>query len=979
MRFAVVILMLLLANVPLKMSSSVGTDLSEQIKKKLEDEWVQRKFDALTDDEKIGQLIMVRAHSNLGSSHERAVEQLVEKYKVGGLLFFQGTPTRQAQLTNRYQAKANKIPLMVAIDGEWGLGMRLRGSTVSYPRQLMLGAINDDRLLYDMGKEVARQCRRLGVHVNFAPVVDVNNNINNPVINDRSFGDSRPNVTTKSYMYMMGMQDNGLMACAKHFPGHGDTDTDSHNDLPVIKHSKSRLDSVELYPFKVLAQHGLQSMMIAHLSIPSLDNTYRLPSSLSRKIVTNLLKEDLGYEGLIFTDGLEMQGVRKYFKNGEIEVKALIAGNDILLVPPDVPTAISAIKKALDTGELSRSEFEAKVRKVIRAKYRLGLHDYKPIDLKNLSADLNNEAATTLKRKLTEAAITVVRNKDEVIPFRRIDDLNMASVSFGRGRATAFQQAMNRYSNISNYYSGRSISSSRTRSWVSSLGRKDYVVVSFHAMSKSPSRNFGISQSAVEFVEQLSKRTKVVVVVFGSPYALKLFDNIDCVVAAYDEDDLTQEITAQGIFGGFAMSGRLPVTASYKSKYGDGVPTYGLMRLQYGSPADVGLDAEKLKKIDAIANEAINIRATPGLQVLVSKNNTVVFHKAYGHHTYAKEREVRTDDIFDMASVTKIAAATLSVMKLVDEGKVDINRTLGTYIPRVRGTNKENLIIKDVMAHHARLKSWIPFYKETVLGTDNPEYVKGIYSEVQTDTFSVKVADNLYMNKYYKDVVYQKILDSELRSRNSYVYSDLGFYLIKDLVESVTNMPFEEYVQQTFYRPLGLSATGFNPWERFPKDRIVPTERDNYFRNQTVQGYVHDMGSAMLGGVSGHAGLFSTANDMAIIMQMLMNGGVYGGKEYLKPETIEQFTHRYPRSKRRGIGFDMKQLDSRSSENMSPLASSQTYGHMGFTGICVWSDPAHDLTYIFFSNRTYPTMNNKKLINEDIRPRIQSAIYKAMR
>ncbi len=966
----------ILISVPVgKGSHIIVNETKQEIDRTAENAWVNQKFNSLTEEERIGQLIVVRAHSNKGSSHVRSVENLIKKYKVGGVTFFQGTASKQMELTNRYQRLSKKVPLMVSIDGEWGLGMRLK-NTISYPRQLTLGAIQDNRLIYEMGQEIARQCKRVGVNVNFAPVVDVNNNANNPVINDRSFGEDRHNVTAKSYMYMKGMQDGGVLACAKHFPGHGDTDVDSHKDLPVIYHNKSRLDSVELFPFKALAQHNVGSMMIAHLSIPALDNTPNLPSSLSRKIVHNLLQRDLGYQGLIFTDGMEMHGVRKYFKNGQAEVKALEAGNDIILLPDNTSSAIKAIKAALKNGKLNTTEINNKVKKVLRNKYRLGLTSFSRISTSGVNGDLNNSEARRIKRSLYENAITVVRNDNSILPLPRSNNSNVATLSIGKARKTTFQRELDRYAKgIKHYSSGRSVNNRM----FSLLKKKQTVIISFHRMNKSAKKNFGISSNTRKFVEKLSRETNVIVVVFGNPYSLKYFDNTGCVIAAYEENRIVEESVAKGIFGGLQFKGRLPITASYKSRFGNGI-TVANQKLRYAPPSSVGMRESVLAGIDKIAKEAINGGATPSVQVVVAKDSRIVYHKAFGHHTYDRRIPADKEDIYDMASVTKICASTISVMKLVDEGRVDINRTLGTYIPKLRGTNKANLVIKDVMAHRARLKAWIPFYKETVVGNKNPTYVKGIYQNEKSDKYNVKVATNLYINKNYADNIYQQIIDSPLRKSSSYKYSDLGFYLIRDLVENVTNQKFEDYVRKTFYEPMGLTTAGFNPHKRFDLARTPPTENDNYFRNEIIKGYVHDMGAAMLGGVSGHAGLFARPIEIATILQMLLNNGVYNGKEYLRASTIKKFTTRHPKDKRRGIGFDMKRLNARKKQtHVSTMASSQAFGHLGFTGISVWADPKHNLVYVFCSNRTYPKMNNRKIIKMDIRPRIQSQIYKAMR
>ncbi len=967
--------LILLSYVPLQMGGDAQLIEKEASlpSKKAEVEWVNAMYDSMTEDERLGQLIVVRAHSNKGESHAHEVEDLIKKYHVGGMTFFQGTPEKQAELTNRYQKLATKIPLMISIDAEWGLGMRMKSSTMSFPRQMTLGAIQDNRLIYEFGQEMARQCRRIGVHVNFAPVVDVNNNPNNPVINDRSFGEDRYNVAAKSYMYMKGMQDNMLLACAKHFPGHGDTDVDSHYGLPIINHDLTRLDSIELYPFKVLSQHGVGSMMIAHLNIPAYDDRKNVPSSLSQNVVTDLLRKDLGYNGLIFTDGLEMAGARKAYKGGEVEAQALIAGNDVLLLPRSVSDAVKAVKKALADGRLSQDDFERKVKKVLTAKYRLGLTSAQKIEMNGIRSDLNNYQATDLNRRLIENAITAVRNKDGLLPLNTLGDY--ASISIGRGYKTTFQKQLGKLSKMSHYYTNNDISSSQRNSLVRKLKNKEAVIISFQDLNKSVKSRFGVRSSALSLVKELVKHTKVIVVNFGSPYALKYFDNVDWLIEAYEENRVTQEVAAGAVFGTTRMTGRLPVTASANARFGDGTNTASIDIMHKVAPEKLGFDATKLTIIDKIAEEAISVGATPGVQVLVAKNGKIAYQKAYGYHTYDKVQRTQTDDIYDLASVTKICATTISMMKLVDEGKVDLDEKISTYIPELRETNKADLILRDVMAHHARLKAWIPFYKETLIANrPNPS----LYSTSQKEGFSIPITDRLYLKDNYVEDIWDEIIESPLRTHKGYKYSDLGFYISAKVVENVSGQTLDEYVSDNFYQPLGLSTAGFNPLDRFEAYRIPPTEEDSYYRMQKVQGYVHDMGAAMLGGVSGHAGLFANAKDVAVIMQMLINGGNYAGRQYISEATVKEFTTRYKDSSRRGIGFDMKEMDSKRSQNVSELASSSTFGHLGFTGICTWADPENNLVYVFLSNRTYPTMNNSKLYKMDFRPRIQTAIYEAM-
>lgn len=946
-----------------------------------EQHWVDSIFNIMSFEERLGQLMNIRAHSDKGPEHIAKVESLIKKYHVGGLTFFQGTPEKQVELTNRYQKLTKHIPLMIAMDAEWGVGMRFKSATINFPRQLMLGAIQDNRLIYDMGEEVANQFKRLGMHVNFAPVADVNNNPENPVINTRSFGEDRYNVAVKSYMYMKGMQDNGILGCAKHFPGHGDTDVDSHLDLPVIPHSKERLDSIELFPFRILAEQGVGSMMIAHLHVPIIDSTKNLPTTLSTHAVNGLLRDGLDFDGLTFTDALEMKGVTKHHGNGEVEAKALVAGNDVLTLPGDLSDAIAAIKRFMQEGLYTEAEMNRSVKRVLRTKYRLGLTQFKSISGTKVRADINNPKAKALKRKLIQNALTLVRNGNDLIPFKELDKLSIASLSIGTSSRTDFQKRLDSYKKMSHYQVGKEISSSKKQDLIQKLKDKETVVVSLHDMSAYASRGFGISKSAKDFIEALRQQTQVVLVVFGNPYSLKYFDNVDCVLNAYEENEDTEDLAAQALFGAFSIRGRLPVTASAKSQFNMGVTTNSLFRMGYDAPESVGLDGSLLaKNIDAVMKEGMDARAMPGGVVLVAKDGKIIFEKSYGYHTYSKKRSTRTSDIFDLASITKIAAATLSVMKLHDEGDINIYQPLSNYLTNLENTNKKDLLIRDIMAHRAGLTSWIKFYEQTISNPGkNPRPLKSFYKTKKTEGFSVPVTEKLFLRDDWPDSIWHQIRVSDLRSNTNYKYSDLGFYLMADLVKNQTGKPIDEYVQQTFYQPLGLETATYNPTEKFSVSRIVPTEDDNYFRRQKIQGYVHDMGAAMLGGVSGHAGLFANAQDIAIIMQMLLNKGYYGGKRYFKPETVQLFTTRHPDDTRRGIGFDMFQTNTSLSPNFSQRASHSTFGHLGFTGTATWADPEHNIVFVFLSNRTYPSMNNRKFGRMDIRPRVQDAIYDAMK
>ncbi len=941
--------------------------------------WAKSKMATMSLEEKIGQLFMIRAHSDLGSDHIKSVEEQIKKYKVGGLCFFQGTPTKQAELTQKYQ-NLSTIPLMVAQDAEWGLGMRLKEKAISYPKQLTLGAIKDNTLLYDMGRDIAIQCKRIGVNVNFAPVIDINNNPSNPVIHDRSFGEDMFNVATKSFAYMKGMQDNGLMACAKHFPGHGDTDMDSHYDLPLIPHSRERLDSLELMPFRVLTQLGIQSMMTAHLSVPALDATPNRPTSLSRKVVTGLLQEEMGFEGLIFTDGLEMKGVADHFSPGVMELEAIKAGNDIMLLPIDIAKAMSVLVAAVRDKSLSEEVINQKALKILTAKYNLNLKSRPYISsISDIPDDVNDKKYLALKYKLFENAVTLVKDDPQQIPIEKIDAKKIACLNLGVDTKSVFQKSLEKFGIKKNIYATKKLNSARANEIKSSLSTYETIIINVQGMNIYKSKNYGITQQEFDLIYKLNSTKKVILVLHGSPYALQFFDSVPTIIEAYEQDDLMQEAVAQAIMGASRISGRLPVTASPTFPAKSGIDRSGYFRLGYSFPEAVGISSDSLLAIDTIVSQMIKEKAAPGCQVMAIRNGKIFFEKNYGYHTYNKKRKVKSDDIYDVASVTKILSTNLALMKLYDDKKLNIYEPIKKYLPQLDTTNKGDLIIEDILAHHSGLPGWIPFYKDTMEEeARTPKRRTDYYSSVQKDSYNIKVIDNLWIQDVWRDSVYNMIYNCDLRENRKYRYSDLGFYLFHQLIEKQTNQKLEDYVAQQFYNPIALQNTFYKPLERVSKDRIPPSEKDDYFRLQTVQGHVHDMGAAMIGGVAGHAGLFSNATDLAALMQMLLNGGTYMGQQFLKPKTIQKFTNRYYKSTRRGLGFDMKELDGDKKLNIAEEASYQAFGHLGFTGISVYADPKYDLIYIFISNRTYPSMNNNKFSKNNYRPRVQSVFYKAM-
>lgn len=948
------------------------------------DKWVDSVLASMTEEQAYGQLFMVAAYSNRDASHVREIEELITKYNIGGLIFFQGGPVRQANLTNRYQAQA-KVPLFIAMDAEWGLNMRL-DSTIAYPKQMTLGAIKNNNQIEIMGKEIGRQCRRLGVHINFAPVVDINSNANNPVIGMRSFGENKEKVAQKGVAYMKGLQAMHVMANAKHFPGHGDTETDSHAALPVIRHNKSRLNDVELYPFKKLIDAGIMSMMVAHISVPAYENSSNLASTLSKPIVTDLLKGDLGFKGLVFTDALNMKGVSSFYKPGEVDVKALLAGNDVLLFAENVPLAIKKIQKAIKDKDISKEEVYVRVKKILEAKYWAGLHEIKPIETAGLYEDLNSSWAKAVQWESYNRAITLVNNKDQVIPVQHLDNKKFASVVIGEKAGSEFQQSLSKYAAFDHYnVADKTFEGEDVDALVKQLEQYDLIVLGLVNTNIFNSKNYGISSASKEFINTLPSKVKakVIVTTFANPYSLKYFTALPNLICAYEDNATTQNIVPQMIFGALPIEGSLPVTACSEFKEGKSIIlNTTLKRLRFSYPELSKMDYATLHRIDTLIERSIKEGAMPGCQIVVAKSGNVVFNKAYGWLDYSKKTPVTTTTVYDLASITKVASTTQAVMFLEERGLIDIHKTAGYYLPELKGTNKEDLLIKDILTHQAGLIPFIPHWRMTV---DSAGPMKAFYDTVKSEKYPNEVEEGLYSIVGMEDSVWKWTVESPLlkkprRAKKNYhypyTYSDIGFYIMKRIVESIINEPIDEFMYDNFYSPLGMSTFTFKPLEKYSIDNIAPTENDKYFRKRLVRGHVHDQGAAMFGGVGGHAGLFGNATELAILMQMNMQYGEYGGTRYLMPSTIEKFTAKQFASSRRGLGWDRP--DKAHHGPTSYLVSDKTFGHSGFTGTIVWADPAQEIVYVFLSNRVNPDASNNRLIRDNIRTFVQTLIYKSV-
>ncbi len=934
--------------------------------------WADSVMKGMSDDERIGQLFMVAAYSNRDSTHFKEIKKLIKNYHIGGLCFFQGGPMRQAQQTNLYQSFA-KTPLLISIDAEWGLSMRL-DSVVRYPKQMAMGAIADNQLIYDFGRETARQCKRIGIHLNFAPCIDVNNNPKNPVINDRSFGEDKYRVAAKAIEYMRGMQDFGIMANAKHFPGHGNTDKDSHLSLPTLNRTKVQLDSTELYPFRELFSRGISSVMVGHLFVPAIDSSKNIASSISKPIVNDLLKNDLGFKGLVFTDALNMKGVSSFFVPGEVDAKALLAGNDMLLFTENVPNAFLEIKKALVRGDISMNEINEHVYKILIAKYSVGLNKYTPVNLNGIYEDLNSNDAKLVSMRLYENALTLLENKNNLIPFKNLEEKNIAALSIGADINNEFLQMCKNYAPITAFAMKKDASLNDFDFLEKNLNAYNTIIVGIHDMSRNESKNFSISKQTKDFLGNLSKHSNVVLVVFGNAYSLRNFENLAPILLAYEDNEFSRSFAAQALFGGVPISGTLPVTASPMFNSGDGYLIEKAIRLKYTLPEEVGICSKCLSKVDEIAMKAIAEKATPGCQVLIAKDGKVIYQKSFGTHSYTSTQVVQNSDMYDLASLSKILSTNLEVMKMYDEGSLVLDKKIGSYLGYFKKNPKKYVPVANFLTHTAGLVPFIPYWKESLTYNDG----QASYSKDSSSFYSIKVADHLFLRYDYPEMMHKKMLNSEPKEVGKYVYSDLSFYYLKDLVEDHYKNNLNNLTRNDFYNGLGLSTMTYNPWQKVSRNRIAPTENDTLFRKQIIDGYVHDPGAAMLGGVAGHAGLFSNANDVAILMQMLLNKGSYGGVKYFNESTVTKFTAKYNANSRRGLGFDKPDVNPKNSPTCASAPLS-TFGHTGFTGTATWADPENGIVYVFLSNRVHPSAENKKLVELNIRTDIQQVIYDSMK
>jgi beta-glucosidase-like glycosyl hydrolase/CubicO group peptidase (beta-lactamase class C family) len=981
----------------------LGQKLQAQVdlEKLLHHPWVDSVFQSLTPEQRIGQLIWIDVSAKNNLTKQLKDAELIKKYGIGGIIFFEGDPVTQAGLTNFYQS-ISTTPVLAVMDAEWGIGMRLPG-IMPFPYNMAMGATGDTTLVKEATSEMARQMKRIGINIALGPSCDINTEPMNPIIGMRSFGESRKLVRDFSLAYMHGLQENGILATAKHYPGHGDTQSDSHLMLPQLPYSRERLDSLELYPFRELSGAGVGCIMTAHLYVPAMDSSRALPSSLSAKIVDQILHKEWKFKGLVITDAMNMKGARGYEDPGRLEVLALKAGNDVVEFPANPELAIKAIAEAVKNKELSFEEINLKCRKVLAAKLWCGLNHVTKIETNNLISEINTPKAELIKRKIIEASLTLLENRGNIIPVGNLEKVRIAAVSVGSEKITPFQKMLSKYTKVDFFQLKQNFSEAERMELQKNLQPYDLVVAGIHSMYESKLRRslqvgilqkekavrpYGVTDGLDSLLSFLSGRQKTIAVLFASPYGLgelKRPIQTDGLLVAYQNDSLAQELSAQLIFGGIGAKGKLPVSITGKYKSGDGMAIQNPIRLKYTLPEEVGMGSDRLnRQIDSIVGQALDLKAFPGCNVLVAKDGKVIFHKAYGYHTYGKIIPEKEDDLYDLASVTKITGGLPLWLKLYDEGKINPDEYVSTYYPEWKNrlfhrSNKSDITVRELLSHQSGLTPFLPFWKKTIKnGKISPKW----YAFEPDQAHNLQVAKGMYLDNRFPEQVYKSIRKSPLKSRGKYVYSDWPFVLTPKITSDISGTSCLETLDNSFYKPLGAYRITYNPLLKFSDDEIIPTELDNYYRKQQLLGTVHDESSAVLGGISGNAGLFASANDLAKLLQMYLQMGSYGGRTYLKESTMKEFSRvQFPQNKnRRGLGFDKPLLNNSelSEKEAYPIkaASPESFGHSGYTGTFVWVDPKYGLIYIFLSNRVFPTRENNKISDINVRTEIQRIIYK---
>lgn len=950
------------------------------------DAWVEETLSGLTLRQKVGQMVVPWIGGEYLSVESDAYDRLrdwVAVQEVGGIIVSIGLPLEVASKLNLLQEMA-RIPLLVAADIERGPGQRLNGAVAlpyglkmgggtQFPPIMAFGAANDERLAYELGRITAIEGRAVGIHMAYAPVADVNNNPANPVINTRSYGEDPARVARMVAAQIRGLQENGMLATAKHFPGHGDTGVDSHIDLPVIKVDRARVDTLELVPFRAAIEAGVAAVMSAHIAFPALTGD-TVPVTLSPKVLTGLLQEELGFKGLVITDALDMGGIVKKYGNAEAAVLAVEAGTDVLLMPPNVRVAIDAVVAAVEGGRIPESRIDRSVRKLLRAKAELGLHRNRTVDLAQVPHKVGIRSHALVAEEVAERSITLVRDWDRLVPARPGMVKEAVSIVYAddydpmTGR-TLQRELAARYRGLKTFSIDSRTPTATLDSILQVAATADVVFFSPFVRVLAYKGGVAIPEQIAAFVSTLAEQRPVIVTSFGSPYLLSQFPGISTYVLAWASEDVAQVAAARALSGERPITGVLPISVPPDHLVGSGERMD--YRLATVRPEEVGMDPAKLRQVERLLEDAVAAGAVPGAAIAIGRHGKLVHLEGYGRlDPRPGFGQVTDSSIYDLASLTKVVATTTAAMLLVEEGKLDLDAPVSQYVPEWRGRGKDRVKIRNLLTHDSGLPAFGPLWKE----------------ERGKDAFLRRIV----------------ALDLEYAPGTKTVYSDYGMILLGLIIEKLAGQPLEILLHERVFEPLGMRETGFNPlsWRAGPTGelalktagpaetkagevvdaegdpailaRIAPTEIDTIFRKTHLHGVVHDENAYAIGGVSGHAGLFSSARDLAVFAQMLLNGGHYDDVRLLRPETIRSFTARLSTMSSRALGWDTPSGRSAAGDYFSE----RSFGHTGFTGTSLWIDPERDVFVVLLTNRVNPTRANQK--HTPLRRAIHDAVQQAI-
>jgi CubicO group peptidase (beta-lactamase class C family)/beta-glucosidase-like glycosyl hydrolase len=924
------------------------------------EKWIDSVFQTLNTEEKIGQLIMVRLPSNSEEDQENLFDN-IRSYHIGGAIIIRNGPVSHAHIVNRAQ-KYSRVPMLFGIEATSGVGQAI-DSVLTFSPPLVLSAVRSDSLVSRAGKEIANQMKLLGLHINFSPQANFAYRNDEYPATLMHYSDSKERVQKKALLFVKALQDNGILAVAQHQPIH----TDAPGTLKLLHEGPP--DKTLFEPYQFLIDNGLRGIRTTNLPYFYVEKSHDLSAKISRIFISEQIKRSLGFTGLTFVDIPDLQQIVEKPRGGETEALAFQVGNDILIDPLSIPSTIKKIKKDLRKNLPLQHQLDATVRKILSAKYDAGLPQWQPINTENLVRRLNSRSAQMLQQEVIRKAVTLVDNQNNALPIQSLENKKFASITIGKEQKNEFTHMLSKYAPFDHFNIRTAADTAFVN--VDLISRYDYVVLAVFPYSTS------FLPAIRNYLAKLQPNQKIICH-FGDPLQLNQLSEINTAIAAYSDNPIAEQTAAQMIFGAMTFEGELPVSINHTLMEGRGLSVDPVQRFSYVLPEEAGMDSKTLEQIAYIARQAIDSAATPGCQVFIARKGKVVYDRSFGWYTYENKTAVTDETLYDLASITKVAATLQAVMFLEEKGMIDVYKKASLYLPVLRGTNKKDITVKDMLTHQSGLLPFIPMWPNTVQEKILMPYY---YGSTKSDQYSMQVAPELYVNPVIRDSALHWVLNSKMLDRTSrtpypYRYSDMASMLFQYMVEGLVNQPMDEFLQDHFYEPLGAHTLGFKPLERFEPSRVAPTEIDTVYRRRLVHGTVHDERAAMLGGVAGHAGLFGNANDLAKIGQMLLNGGTYGGVRYFKPETVDLFTTKQYENSRRGLGWDKPTVGDWNGPTTT-YASPKTFGHTGFTGTCIWVDPEFDLVFVFLSNRVWPDRSSK-LLNANIRPRIQEVIYRSI-